>query len=323
MLYRTTDLSDVLYSQIIAQERKRRKFAGPIMTEFKYLLYKTHELEKNGILPEDLGYLFGELRRHGITIIKITEKTLPEYMYLYNILPETTLTIAATDQTLTELAGLPAASVGYKTSVYPSEGLYQADILVEAFWEVDYYFLERVYQRKHNIPWRVIETKRCYLREMTLSDLPGLFCLYQDPDFSRYLEPLYSWNEEVEYTKAYIENMYRYYGFGMWLIKDRFTDELIGRAGFNLIKWQGKQLLEMGYAIACAYRKQGYATEVCQALIAYAKSGELAYSKLYCFVQKENLASRLFLEKLGFALCERCIRDGKEMLVYRHILIGN
>ena len=150
---------------------------------------------------------------------------------------------------------------------------------------MDYYFLERVYQRYHDIPWRVIETKRCYLREMIPDDLPDLYRLYAGKGMTEYMEPLYGWDEEMEYTKSYIENMYRFYGYGMWLVKDRMTDELIGRAGFDHYVVDGERILEMGYAIGVPYQRMGYASEVCQALIAYAKSAHLGYEELYCFVQ--------------------------------------
>lgn len=286
------------------------------MTEFRYLLYKKQELKENGVLPKELRQLFGETNRHGVTVIAVAGKTLPEYMKLHGISPESVLVIAATDQTLRELAGLSAASIGYLAPAYPFEDLYQADILAEGFQEVDYDFLERIYQRRHGIPWRVIETGRCYLREMTLSDLPELYALYRDADFSRYIEPLHPWEEEVEYTKAYIEHMYRFYGYGMWLIRDRFTDELIGRAGYHLLELNGESFLEMGYAVAPNYQRKGYATEVCRAMIAYAKEAGLGYSKVHCFVQKENRVSLGLLEKLGFVFWREQARDGKEMLVY-------
>ena len=290
------------------------------MAQFKYLLYKKQELEKNGILPEDLRLLFEKVRQHQVAVIGINAQSLPQYMNLQGISPESALVLAATDRTLGELKGLPIASVGCRSLAFPHEELYQADVLAEAFWEVDYDFLERIYQRRHGIPWRVIETKRCYLREMTLSDLPELYALYKDAGFSRYIDPLHSWEEEIEYTKAYIEHMYRFYGFGMWLIIDRFTDELIGRAGFNLIEGEEDPVLEMGYAIAVDRQKQGYAAEVCRALIVYAKEEEMGFDKIYCFVQKENVASLGLLKKLGFRFCRECMRDGKSVLLYEYDL---
>ena len=50
----------------------------------------------------------------------------------------------------------------------------------------------------------VFRTKRCIVREIRLSDLPSLYAIYEEPGITDYLEPLYDWKEEVDYTKTYI-----------------------------------------------------------------------------------------------------------------------
>ncbi len=289
--------------------------------EFQYLIYKRVELEHNGRLSAELQRLLGEVRRYGVLTAVIDQGTIPEYLKEHAVRPEDVLVIAAADETLREIAGLPAAAVGYRNAEFSKEGLYQADILVEGFEEVDYYFLERIYQRKHGIPWRVVETRRCYLREMTTEDLPDLYNLYSEAGMTEYMEPLYEWEEELAYTKAYIANMYQYYGYGMWLVKDRNTYELIGRAGLNNLEFEGQYLLEMGYAIDVSRQRMGYATEVCEAVIEYAKAAELGYEKLYCFVQEGNEASKALLKRLGFAFLRHCIRNGRKMELYEISLI--
>lgn len=106
-----------------------------------------------------------------------------------------------------------------------------ADMVVEGFEEVDMTFLQRVYERHFNIPWTILETERCIVRELELSDLDDLFFMYAEPGMTDYMEGLYEYEEELEYQKAYIENMYRFYGYGMWLVFEKKTGTLIGRAG--------------------------------------------------------------------------------------------
>lgn len=96
-----------------------------------------------------------------------------------------------------------------------------ADMVVEGFEEVDMTFLQRVYERHFNIPWTILETKRCIVRELELSDLDALFSMYAEPGMTDYMEGLYEYEEELEYQKAYIENMYRFYGYGMWLVFEK------------------------------------------------------------------------------------------------------
>ena len=52
------------------------------------------------------------------------------------------------------------------------------------------------------------ETDRCLIRELSLSDLPALYELYDKPGMTDFVEPLYDYETELEYQKAYIENMY-------------------------------------------------------------------------------------------------------------------
>lgn len=63
-----------------------------------------------------------------------------------------------------------------------------------------------------------------------------------------FVEPLYDYETELEYQKAYIENMYGFYEYGMWLVFLKETGRLIGRAGLEHD--------EMGYMIAQQFQNQ-------------------------------------------------------------------
>ena len=102
-----------------------------------------------------------------------------------------------------------------------------------------------------------------------------------------FIEPLCEKREdEIAYTKAYIENMYVYYGYGMWLVCDRENGEIIGRAGLNTQEIEDEIVLEMGYLIRQEYQRQGYAYEVCTAIMDYAKDAS-GFSELSCLVEEE------------------------------------
>lgn len=289
----------------------------------KYVLYRKEELLEDGRLSLAVGQLFRDLMRHDITLIDLCE--LPGdgtemFQGEKGSLLDEALLIAARDDTLNAAKHLPLAVLAYRNQKILGQELYGTDFLVESFEEVDFYFLERVYQRKHGIPWRVIDTSRCYLREITLKDLPDLYRLYEGEGITDYVEPLFEWQEEVEYTRAYIENMYPYFGYGMWIVMDRNTHELIGRAGLNPNIVGDEYLLEMGYIISAKRQRQGLGTEVCRAVLDYAKEADLGFEKVYCFVQKGNRASLALLGSLGFAYEREEMREGKEMLRFSYDL---
>lgn len=263
---------------------------------------------------------------HRVEIINLdlwqadTKEKLDVILKLHQLSPEECLMIAATAQTLSMAEHTRIASIGYVKPHEKSQDLSQAQILVEGFEEVDFYFLERIYQRKNGIPWTVIETERCFLREMVLEDLDVLYPLYQGRDITRFMEGLYEKRETEEaYTKAYIENMYRFYGYGIWVIVEKNKGVLIGRAGLNHVELHGETSLEMGYMIGETYQNQGYATEVCLGVLAFAKEVS-AFENVNCLIQKENTISLSLMEKLGFIWEEEIEIKNKPMQRYTKTL---
>ena len=228
-------------------------------------------------------------------------------------LQKTSLLIASTDETIALGKELGIATMAYANSSFPNQTYRGVEMIVEGFEEVDEDFLEKVYQRWHHMPWTILETERCIVRELTLDDMDGLFELYADKEMCQFTEPLFPYEEEKEYQRAYINNMYRYFGYGMWLIFLKETGELIGRAGLEHREIKEQTELELGYLIGAPYQGKGYATEVCKAILEYAKDNT-GFEQINCVIQEENKASIGLAEKLGFSHIETYDMDGKIML---------
>lgn len=264
-----------------------------------------------------------ELAEKGWQFICLEEKTktLAEYP------PEEALVITADRQQLKAAAVLGIATILYlaqKTDVsekdVPGDGAekddgLRADMYAEGMDEVDIVFLNRVYQRHHNLPWTILETERCVVREFAMDDLDALFELYAGEGMTDYMEPLYDYEAEKEYQQAYISHMYRFYGYGMWIVCDKKTGKMIGRAGVeHREELDGEP--ELGYAIGTPYQKQGYATEVCSAILTYIKE-ELEMPHIFCLIEERNRVSVHLAEKLGFSFEEDQNLDGKIMKKYK------
>lgn len=188
------------------------------------------------------------------------------------------------------------------------------DMYVEGFEEVDFPFLNRVYQRHHGIPWTILTTERCVVKEFSMEYLDALFELYAGEGMTDYVEPLYPYEKEREYQESYIRYMYGFYGYGMWIVCDRESGKLIGRAGVEHREELGDEL-ELGYAIGVDYQKKGYATEVCTAILAYARD-ELGYRRVNCLIEHGNQVSMHLAEKLGFAYQGEMRVGDKTMMRY-------
>ena len=122
--------------------------------------------------------------------------------------------------------------IGLDTGANSAE-LWGADYVVMDENAIDEALAERVYKRHTGEPWTIAETKRCIIRELTMDDIDALFELYSKPGITDFVEPLYDYDKECEYERAYIEHMYGYYEYGMWLIFSKDTGELVGRAGLE------------------------------------------------------------------------------------------
>lgn len=125
----------------------------------------------------------------------------------------------------------------------------QANYVVLSLEQVTYRDFVRVFERYHGIPWQILETKRCRLREFCMDDLDDLFALYAKPHVTDFIEPLYAYEQERLYEETYIERIYGFYGFGMWLVFEKDSGELIGRAGLEYREPCREGEAELGYLI--------------------------------------------------------------------------
>ena len=233
---------------------------------------------------------------------------------------QVSLLIAATSSTIALGKELGIATMAYLNPDIPNQSYAGVDMLVEGFDEVDVDFFEKVWQRHHRIPWTILETKRCVVRELTLDDLDALFELYGDGEIDKYTDQLYPYEEEKEFQRAYIENMYRYFGYGLWLVFSKETGRLIGRAGLEHREYHEEIELELGYIIGTQYQGQGFATEVCEAILEYAKENT-GFERINALIEDKNTVSKKLAKKLGFVHAEDFEVDGKIMQRYIRSLV--
>ena len=175
---------------------------------------------------------------------------------------------------------------------------WDAECIIQGFDEVDVDFVIKMYERHRHIPWTILETERTIVRELTLDDIDDLYKLYAEPGIADYIPPLCEdREEEVEFEKVYIESMYGFYGYGIWVILDRETERFIGRAGIT--HRDGYENLEVGYMLSNAWQHKGIATEVMTAILEYAEK-KYGCTKFNAFIADENTDSVKFAERLGF-----------------------
>ena len=177
-------------------------------------------------------------------------------------------------------------------------------------------FAEKVYRRCKGMPWNILETKRCRIRETVPEDVEPFYEIYSDPAITEFMEDLYPEKEqEKEYIREYIEKIYTFYEFGVWTVVEKSTGYVIGRAGFSYRA--GYDEPELGFIIGVHWQRKGYAKEVCRAILDYGWE-KLGFDRVQVLVETENEPSLSLCDKLGFCASEEIMMDDRKY--YRLIL---
>lgn len=115
----------------------------------------------------------------------------------------------------------------------------------------------------------MLETKRLYMREMNQGDFDSLCRILQNKTVMSAYEGAFSNGEVQEWLDRQIER-YQKWGFGLWAVILKETDEMIGQCGLTMQPWKDEEVLEIGYLFQQKYWHQGYAIESAKACKKYA-----------------------------------------------------
>lgn len=240
-------------------------------------------------------------------------------------------------------------AVGYAHAENASEHFPGASYIIQEPDLVDIDSYVKIYEREAGLPWTILSTPRCLVREFTVDDLDGIYALY-DGQARQYLEPPSAdRTREREILEAYIDRIYGLYGFGHWAVLALDPEKnpeknpeqaapgtfrplpvrpgtLIGRIGFSAVTSEREAEAsalgvrdidaDFGFLVAASCRGTGAAEEVCSAILSYGFE-ELGFSRVTADADPLNRASIRLLEKLGF---EEAGKTGEKIL---YILSGD
>jgi RimJ/RimL family protein N-acetyltransferase len=165
----------------------------------------------------------------------------------------------------------------------------------------------------------ILETERLLLREFTTDDAAFILELVNSPGWLQYIGDRNI--KSVEQAKAYLENgpikSYRDNGFGLCLVERKDDAKAIGMCG--ILKREYLDTPDLGFAFLPEFYGKGYAYEIANATVAYAKN-KLKISTVSAIVMAINEKSIRLLEKMGFNFKETIFLPvGKEELqLYVH-----
>lgn len=152
----------------------------------------------------------------------------------------------------------------------------------------------------------ILETKRLYLRKMNQSDYEALSKMLQDEETMYAYEGAFSDEETQEWLDRQIDR-YREYGFGLWAVVLKETDEMIGQCGLTMQQWNGRQVLEIGYLLQRTYWHNGYATEAAKACKEYAFT-KLDADEVCSIIRDTNTASQNVAQRNGMTVVDKWVK---------------
>ena len=161
-----------------------------------------------------------------------------------------------------------------------------------------------------------IRTGRLRLRRFTLDDADFIVQLVNDPDWLRNIG-----DRKVRTAadaRAYLLRgplaLYERHGFGLYLVSLAETGERIGMCG--LVKRDGLDDADIGFAFLPAWRGRGFAEEAARAVLAHARE-DLGLGRIVAIVSPRNAPSIRLLEKIGMRSAGKVKlpRDGDEEIL--------
>ena len=145
---------------------------------------------------------------------------------------------------------------------------------------------------------KILETERLLLRQLSADDNEFILELVNEPSFIQNIGD--RGVRTLEDARAYILNgpvaSYAKNGFGLYLVVLKEMSESIGMCG--LIRRDGLEDVDIGYAFLPRFWSRGYAIEAAQAVKRYAKD-VVGLKRMVAIVDPANEGSIRVLEKLG------------------------
>ena len=145
---------------------------------------------------------------------------------------------------------------------------------------------------------KILETDRLILRQLSTEDAAFILELVNEPSFIQNIGD--RGVRTLEDARAYILRVaissYEKNGFGLYLVELKDSGQSIGMCG--LIKRDGLEDVDIGYAFLPRFWLKGYAVEAAAAVKNYARDA-LGLKRLVAITDPANQGSIRVLEKIG------------------------
>ena len=119
------------------------------------------------------------------------------------------------------------------------------------------------------------------LRELAPEDFDALYAVLAGSDIMQHYPYTFDEARVQNWIRKNMER-YRVFGFGLWAVCLKGTGEMIGDCGLTIQNINGSILPEIGYHIAKAHQRRGYAAEAAQGTGVCRLSRKQAFASRFC-----------------------------------------
>jgi len=106
------------------------------------------------------------------------------------------------------------------------------------------------------------------------------------------------------------------HGFGLWAFRDQADGRFVGYCGLKHTEVDGKDEIELAYAVAADEWGKGLASEMAEAALRVGFE-HLSLPEVVCFTLTTNRASQRVMEKAGFTYERDIVHAGLPHVLYR------
>ena len=156
-------------------------------------------------------------------------------------------------------------------------------------------------------------TDRLRLEPIGSNHVQDLWRIHQEPGVTEWFG---AWSRERAEARALeAEAAWRDRGVDKWIAYDRVSGDLVGRGGASIAEVEGRDQLEVGWALCDHQRGRGFATEIGRAGLSFCFEN-LGAEVVIAFTETTNLASRAVMDRLGMRYERDIVHDGLPMVLY-------
>jgi RimJ/RimL family protein N-acetyltransferase len=146
---------------------------------------------------------------------------------------------------------------------------------------------------------KAIETERLLLRPWRDADLDPFAAMNADPRVMEHFVSILS-HEQSQTAMARVRDHFDRHGYGFLAVEVKEGEPFIGFVGLNVVPFDAHftPAVEIGWRLAHAHWRQGYASEAARASLRFAFL-ELGLDEIVAFTVAANRRSRAVMERIG------------------------